>query len=66
VAALQPSSHRRLKHGQFDTVRLPFPPALLQRAALAVGAALGRVLGYGSTYVSSPSARAVGAGGATA
>jgi hypothetical protein len=27
-------------------VRLPFPPAILQRAALAVGAPLGRVLGY--------------------
>jgi quercetin dioxygenase-like cupin family protein len=30
----------------FDTVRLPFPPAPLQRAALAVGAPLGRMLGY--------------------
>jgi quercetin dioxygenase-like cupin family protein len=30
----------------FDTVRLPFPPAPLQRAALAVGAPLGRALGY--------------------
>jgi quercetin dioxygenase-like cupin family protein len=30
----------------FDTVRLPFPPAFMQRAALAVGAALGRALGY--------------------
>jgi hypothetical protein len=33
----------------FDTVRLPFPPALLQRAALAVGAPLGRALGYEAT-----------------
>jgi len=33
----------------FDTVRLPFPPARLQRAALAVGAPLGRALGYRST-----------------
>jgi quercetin dioxygenase-like cupin family protein len=32
----------------FDTVRLPFPPAALQRAALAVGAPLGRLLGYDS------------------
>ena len=30
----------------FDTVRLPFPPAPVQRAALAVGAPLGRMLGY--------------------
>jgi quercetin dioxygenase-like cupin family protein len=30
----------------FETVRLPFPPASMQRAALAVGAALGRALGY--------------------
>jgi mannose-6-phosphate isomerase-like protein (cupin superfamily) len=33
----------------FDTVRLPFPPAPLQRAALAVGAPLGRALGYEAT-----------------
>ena len=30
----------------FDTVRLPFPPAAVQRAALAVGAPVGRLLGY--------------------
>ena len=34
----------------FDTVRLPFPPAWLQAAGLAVGAPLGRALGYGPTY----------------
>jgi quercetin dioxygenase-like cupin family protein len=33
----------------FDTVRLPFPPAALQRVALAIGAPLGRALGYGAT-----------------
>jgi quercetin dioxygenase-like cupin family protein len=33
----------------FDTVRLPFPPAALQRAALALGAPLGRALGYRET-----------------
>jgi mannose-6-phosphate isomerase-like protein (cupin superfamily) len=33
----------------FDTVRLPFPPAPLQRAALAVGAPLGKMLGYEAT-----------------
>jgi len=30
----------------FDTVRLPSPPAFLQRAALAAVAPLGRILGY--------------------
>jgi mannose-6-phosphate isomerase-like protein (cupin superfamily) len=30
----------------FDTVRLPFPPPSMQRAALAAGALLGRALGY--------------------
>jgi mannose-6-phosphate isomerase-like protein (cupin superfamily) len=38
----------------FDTVRLPFPPAWLQRAALAVGAPLGRLLGYRPTAVGAP------------
>jgi hypothetical protein len=33
----------------FNTVRLPFPPAWLQRAALALGAPLGRLAGYEST-----------------
>jgi hypothetical protein len=30
-------------------VRLPFPPAWLQRAALALGAPFGRLLGYRPT-----------------
>ena len=34
----------------FDTVRLPFPPAWLQAAGLAVGSPLGRMLGYQTTY----------------
>ena len=33
----------------FDTVRLPFPPAALQRLGLAIGAPLGRLLGYTAT-----------------
>jgi quercetin dioxygenase-like cupin family protein len=33
----------------FDTVRLPFPPAPLQRAALAVAAPLGKAFGYRET-----------------
>jgi len=34
----------------FDDVRLPFPPAWLQRLGLAFGAPLGRLLGYKPTY----------------
>ena len=34
----------------FDVVRLPFPPAVVQRAGLALGAPVGKVLGYPSTY----------------
>jgi quercetin dioxygenase-like cupin family protein len=41
----------------FDTVRLPFPPAALQRAALAVGAPLGRALGYPATVSRPPVGR---------
>ncbi|HET7044409.1 MAG TPA: cupin domain-containing protein [Gaiellaceae bacterium] len=35
----------------FDTVRLPFPPAALQRVALALGAPLGRLAGYRAAYM---------------
>ncbi|MGI8714690.1 MAG: hypothetical protein ACR2NR_16230 [Solirubrobacteraceae bacterium] len=35
----------------FDTVRLPFAPAWLQRAALAAGPLLGRLAGYQPTVV---------------
>jgi len=38
----------------FDTVRLPFPPAWIQRTALAMGAPVGRVFGYQPTYPSDP------------
>jgi mannose-6-phosphate isomerase-like protein (cupin superfamily) len=38
----------------FDTVRLPFPPAWTQKAGLALGAPLGRLLGYGPTYTPEP------------
>jgi quercetin dioxygenase-like cupin family protein len=34
----------------FGDVRLPFPPAWLQRLGLAFGAPLGRLLGYTPTY----------------
>jgi quercetin dioxygenase-like cupin family protein len=42
----------------FDTVRLPFPPVPLQRAALTVGAPLGRLLGYKPTAEQRDSNRA--------
>jgi quercetin dioxygenase-like cupin family protein len=35
-----------IARAHFDTVRLPFPPAWVQRAALALGAPLGKTLGY--------------------
>jgi quercetin dioxygenase-like cupin family protein len=34
----------------FDVVRLPFPPAPVQRLGLALGASLGRLLGYQPTF----------------
>jgi len=34
-----------------DVVRLPFPPAFVQRIGLGLAAPLGRLLGYRSTYV---------------
>ena len=43
-----------IARAHFDTVRLPFPPASLQRAGLAVGAPLGRLLGYGPTAAGAP------------
>ncbi len=39
-----------IARAHFETVRLPQPPAWLQRAGLAVGAPLGRLFGYGPTY----------------
>jgi len=43
-----------IARSHFDTVRLPFPPASLQRAALALGAPLGRLLGYRATVAAAP------------
>jgi mannose-6-phosphate isomerase-like protein (cupin superfamily) len=39
-----------IARAHFDTVRLPFPPAWMQRFGLALGAPLGRLLGYAPTY----------------
>ena len=38
----------------FDDVRLPFPPAWLQRAGLLMGAPVGRLLGFEPTYDGAP------------
>jgi quercetin dioxygenase-like cupin family protein len=40
-----------IANAHFDTVRLPVVPRALQKAALAMGAPLGRLFGYGATYV---------------
>jgi len=39
-----------IARAHFETVRLPQPPAWLQRAGLALGAPLGRLFGYDATY----------------
>jgi mannose-6-phosphate isomerase-like protein (cupin superfamily) len=39
-----------IARAHFDVVRLPFPPAVVQRAGLALGAPIGRLLGYRPTY----------------
>jgi mannose-6-phosphate isomerase-like protein (cupin superfamily) len=41
-----------IARAHFDTVRLPFPPAWMQRVGLALGAPLGRLLGYRGVYSS--------------
>jgi quercetin dioxygenase-like cupin family protein len=38
-----------IARAHFETVRLPFPPAWLQRLALTIGAPLGRLAGYRAT-----------------
>jgi mannose-6-phosphate isomerase-like protein (cupin superfamily) len=40
-----------IANATFDTVRLPFPPAWMQRLGLAMGAPVGRLLGYEPVYV---------------
>src|SRR6266576_3637986 len=40
-----------IANAHFDTVRLPFPPALVQRIALALGAPVGRLAGYRPSYL---------------
>ncbi len=38
----------------FDDVRLPFPPAWMQRAGLVLGSPVGRLVGYRETYAPAP------------
>ena len=40
-----------IANAHFDTVQLPFPPAMLQRVALALGSPLGKLCGYDPIYV---------------
>jgi quercetin dioxygenase-like cupin family protein len=46
----------------FDDVRLPFPPAWVQRLGLALGAPLGRLLGYTAAYATTTSGDVLPAG----
>ncbi|MBA3246118.1 MAG: cupin domain-containing protein [Actinobacteria bacterium] len=39
-----------IANAHFEDVRLPFPPAWVQKAGLALGAPLGRLLGYEAQY----------------
>jgi mannose-6-phosphate isomerase-like protein (cupin superfamily) len=39
-----------IARAHFDVVRLPFPPAFVQRLGLALGAPMGRLFGYRPTY----------------
>ena len=39
-----------IANAHFDTVQLPFPPAWLQKAGLALGAPVGRLAGYKPSY----------------
>jgi mannose-6-phosphate isomerase-like protein (cupin superfamily) len=39
-----------IANAHFDDVRLPFPPAWMQKAGLVMGAPVGRLLGYKPTY----------------
>jgi len=49
-----------IARAHFDVVRLPFPPAFVQRIGLALGAPLGRLFGYRPTYVPTLAANARG------
>jgi quercetin dioxygenase-like cupin family protein len=46
----QPLRLAPIAKAHFEDVRLPVVPAWMQRTALAMGAPMGRLLGYGATY----------------
>lgn len=46
-----------IANAHFDTVRLPLVPAWMQKIALAMGAPLGRAMGYSPTYTREPEAQ---------
>jgi mannose-6-phosphate isomerase-like protein (cupin superfamily) len=48
-----------IAQAHFDTVRLPQPPAWMQKAGLVLGAALGRGIGYRPTYTPEVDAPAI-------
>ena len=50
-----------IANAHFDTVQLPFPPAFVQRVALACGAPVGRLFGYRETYERAPETAAASA-----
>ena len=43
-----------IANAHLDTVVLPFPPVWMQKLALAVGAPLGKLAGYGASYQPRP------------
>ena len=43
-----------IANAHFDTVQLPVVPAWMQKAALGMGAPVGKAMGYGATYVPEP------------
>ena len=43
-----------IAHAHFDDLRLPYVPAFMQKAVLATGAALGRLVGLEPTYRPTP------------
>jgi quercetin dioxygenase-like cupin family protein len=49
-----------IANAHFDDVRLPFPPAVMQKAGLALGAPIGRMLGYRPVYDPMPGRPAMG------
>jgi hypothetical protein len=50
VHSPQPLRLAPIAKAHFEDVRLPVIPAWIQRNALAMGAPMGRLLGFGATY----------------